>query len=166
MSGADEDPAGTGDRRMWCDGFDMDLPKVLPHARDLFGPLGARILFTHGATTHGIINGPSAWHTEAGLACFFGRRDPAKPPAYVTREPVVACTVWEAVRDLWAHQHVMIVEGIVCWRPADSWPSFQTLTGHRRGWRPTDATTLALARRTALGSLAAAAAALREVVGR
>ena len=122
------------DRPMWCDDFDMDLPKVVPGARAVFGELGDVILWTHSTTTHGVINCPSGWHDQEGIVSFFGFRDPAKPASYWTNAPVVQCTVWEAIRDLWVHNHVLILEGQAVWNAYSIVENFETIMMAVRRW--------------------------------
>lgn len=123
------------DRPMWCDDFDMDLPKVIPGAREIFGELGDVVLWTHSKTTHGTINHPSAWNgPDGGAISFFGFNTPSKPAHYWTDAPAVQCTVWEAFRDLWSHSLVMILEGQAVWDAYALSHNFDTIMASVRGW--------------------------------
>lgn len=122
------------DAKFWSDDFDMDLPKVVPGTRDLLGDLADLVLFTHGGSTHGRLNHPTVWNTEVGTTAFVGLQCPVKPAPYVTMDPVVECTLWELVRDAWAHDYYVIFEGDTCiWIP--QWQIFSELMNYTRGWR-------------------------------
>lgn len=122
---------------MWCDDFDIDLYRAVPGAREVLAPVADVVLYTHGHVTDGKLNHPSCWNHNLGTVAFFGFNDPAKPPEfYVGNAPVVRCTFEEAVRDLWVHALVMIVEGVVVWDSSQAVQRrFDLLMGHMRGWR-------------------------------
>lgn len=119
---------------MWCDDFDMDLPKVIPDARDLLGDMADVKLSTHGHTTYGALNHPSVWNCEDGPVAFFGFRSPRKPKSYWTNAPTVRCTFWQAVRDAWAHSYIMAVEGRPVLDTNGLYPRFERIMYDLRGW--------------------------------
>ncbi len=129
------------DRPMWCDGFDLDLPKVIPDAREIVGDLGDVTLWTMGNTTDGVLNHPNVWHGRYGLEAFFGFSAPARPPGHVASGELVRCTAWEALRDAWPHQYLLHIERQPLWNTPELWPQFETIAGDFRGWasRPKDA---------------------------
>lgn len=100
---------------MWCDSFDIDLYKAVPAAREVLAPVKDVVLFTHGHLTDEKLNHPSCWHTDHGMAAFFAFRGEPAPEGYWTDSPVVRCTFEEAVRDLWVHSLVMVVERRLVW---------------------------------------------------
>lgn len=119
---------------MWCDDFDMDLPKVVPMARDALGAIGDLELHTYGHVTNGKLNHPSVWNSNVGSVAFFGRPGRVgKPASYYTNSPLVPCTLWEALRDAWCHDIVILFEGTPVW--GDTWRQFEKLMWHTRGWR-------------------------------
>lgn len=124
----------SADRKFWSDDFDMDLPKVIPDARDRLGEHAELELVTHGHETHGRLNHPTVWNHYLGAVSFFGRGSPHKPEHYWTSDPLVSCTLWEAVRDAWVHDNVILLEGSPIWR--SQWRHFQPLMWAVRGWRP------------------------------
>lgn len=151
-------------RPMWCDNFDMDLPKALPEAPEIVGDLGNILLWTSGnADKNGMLNHPSVWHHELGLVAFFGFSEVAKPENYIGRG-YVRCTVWEALRDAWAHSFVMLIERRPIWDTQATWEDFQQIMWAMRGWgdQPPPDTTRATARAT--NSLRKAVAKLRAMV--
>lgn len=98
----------------WSDAFDGDLYRLLPEAEAWIAPLAARLLWVHGGVTKGRLNHPSAWHTNDGLTAFFTihpGKDPRPGTYFLTQDPLVECTVEEALRDLIVHQLVMVVDG-------------------------------------------------------
>lgn len=118
--------------RFWSDDFDMDLPKVIPDARDRLGKFAELELVTHGHETYGRLNHPSVWNHPLGSVSFFGRGSPHKPPEYWTNHPLVKCTLWEAVRDAWVHSNVILFESFPIW--SDQRKHFDPLMGCIRGW--------------------------------
>jgi len=123
------------DRPMWCDDFDMDLPKVIPEARELLGDLADVRLLTHGHLTHGTLNHPTVWNHHDGTIAFFGLRGMSKPSTYWTDAPVVTCTTWEAFRDAWPHHYTMLVDGVAIWNTDRLWRHFEAIMWDVRGWR-------------------------------
>ncbi len=120
---------------MWCDDFDMDLPRVLPEARALVGDLVDVRLLTHCHAQP--INCPSAWNTSLGTTSFFALdREPRweMPRHYYAPDPLVPCTFWELLRDEWSHQSVVLVDGRVLWRPDHLEGQFQRIMYDLRGW--------------------------------
>jgi hypothetical protein len=120
---------------MWCDDFDMDLPKVIPGARNILGSLADTTVWTYGHLTDGKLNHPTVWNDAIGMVAYFGFRNPCKPEGCWTRDPLVRCTLWEAFRDLWVHGCVMVLEGRPVLDTHALWPQFQELMGDLRGWR-------------------------------
>jgi hypothetical protein len=119
----------------WSDTFDLDLLAVVPHIEQLLGTgLAASTLWTHSHTTHGRINHPSAWNSYDGMVAYFGTRPSGfKPEACVTEAPLTSCTVLEALRDLWVHDLIMLVDGARVWQAPRG--LLMPLLYHRRGWR-------------------------------
>ena len=106
---------------MWCDTFDADLLKVVPGAAEALGDTAGVRLLTRSHVTDGKINCPSAWNTYDGLAAFFWTAPQWQPDAcWSTGEPVVECTVLEAVRDEWVHSCIMTVNRQMVWRPPEA----------------------------------------------
>lgn len=99
---------------MWCDNWDGDLLKLLPHLPEFLGEEMCNIeLWTHSSLTDGKINCPSSWNTDDGLAAFFSL-NPEVPPVsqqMVTNHPLVRCTWLEVLRDEWAHHAIVMVHG-------------------------------------------------------
>ena len=131
---------------MWCDDFDMDLPKVVPEARQALGKIGDLEIATYGGVTGGKLNHPSVWNHERGMIAFFGRPGRiGKPAAYYTDKQPVPCTLWEALRDAWCHTYVILFEGVPIWDGEQAWRLFERLMWHTRGWKKLpDATALDL----------------------
>lgn len=148
---------------MWCDDFDMDLPKVIPDAETLLGDMAGVTLFTHGNLTHGTLNHPTVWNHDLGLVAFFGFAEPRKPAAFYTNKPLVECTFLEAVRDAWAHSFVMLVEGQPVLDAAALWPHFENIMWRTRGWAGHEEAPVATAEAAVRIALARAADALRRV---
>lgn len=124
------------DHPFWSDGFDMDLPKVLPEARGILGELGDVLLRTTGGVTHGRLNHPSVWNGHDGrMLAFFGFRSPAQPLGFVTSSPEVTCTAWEAFRDAWPHAYRLNVENRPVWDTDALRPAFETILWDVRGWQ-------------------------------
>lgn len=120
---------------MWCDDFDMDLPKVVPAARKALGEIGDLELHTYGHVTGGKLNHPSVWNHSLGMVAFFGRPGRVgKPASYYTNDPLVPCTLWEALRDAWCHNFVLLFENDPVWHGEQAWPIFERLMYHTRGW--------------------------------
>ncbi|WP_375782888.1 hypothetical protein ACE10Z_23530 [Bradyrhizobium sp. Pha-3] len=151
----------------WSDDFDMDLPKIFPEAHHLLGDLAGVEMWTGGsADANGRLNHPSCWNTDVGLAAFFGFSDTGRDEGfYVASGGRVRCTAWEAFRDAWCRNYVMVIENRVVWRTDRLWPHFETIMWNVRSWddgskKPNDG----FARRQALGSYRHAIQLFREVV--
>jgi hypothetical protein len=124
------------DPKFWSDDFDMDLPKILPEARSLLGAYADLELVTHGHETHGRLNHPTVWNHGLGMVAFFGRHTPMKPASFWTDSPLVRCTLWEAIRDAWVHDIVILFEGQTpIWDGSKTREQFNRLMYHLRGWR-------------------------------
>lgn len=146
----------------WSDDFDMDLLAVFPEAEALLAPVGGLLLRTRSSLTHGRINCPDAWNTRHGLASYFSlaERGPDDNPSWPaplhhhSTHLVAVCTGLEVIRDLWVHQHVMMVDGTLLWKAASLRSDFDRLMGQRRryGWLSDEA--VALTRTAVLGSVA------------
>lgn len=123
------------DLKFWSDDFDMDLPKVIPDAKELLGPHAHIELVTHGGTTHGRLNHPTCWNHDLGSVALFGRQSPWKPAAFYTPEPLVKCTLWEAIRDAWVHDVVIVFEARTpIWDGGKTRAEFEPLMSHMRKW--------------------------------
>lgn len=152
----------------WSDSFDMDLPKIFPEARVLLGDLADIEMWTGGrADANGRLNHPSCWNTDIGLTAFFGFRNTGRNENFYVSRDRVRCTAWEAFRDAWVHQFVMVVENKVVWHADRLWLPFETIMWNLRGWgdgskKPNEGA----ARRQALGSYRDAIRLFREVVDR
>ena len=137
---------------MWCDDFDMDLPKVVPDAMPILARVpDSVILRTHGHEYEGKLNHPTCWNTYGGLAAYFtltpGPVGPVEgwrghgiaPEPCVTNNPIDACTFTEAIRECWCHDFMFVCDGTVIW---DAQPAFrklfEPLMYHVRGWRRLD----------------------------
>jgi hypothetical protein len=140
---------------MWCDDFDMDLYRAIPEAREVLAPHGGIVLYVHAGETGGKLNHPSAWNHDLGLVCFFGfsADNTGKPESYWTGHPIVRCTLEEAIRDLWVHNLVMLVDGFVVWNAEAHAGDFQTLMYHLRGWRLAPQEHLDAARKRVLATM-------------
>jgi len=127
---------------MWCDNFDGDLYKLVPAARDVLAPIAAiRLYTTCTPSVGGKINLPTCWHSDRGLSCYFGlTEEPPQPPHCWTDSPVMACTMEEAVRDLWAHCPLLMKLKLhgghyVLWDSREVEPAFWSLLWDARGHR-------------------------------
>lgn len=127
-----------GSHPFWADDFDLDLLKVVPEVAELLGPLSDRVLWTHGTVSkEGRLAHPSCWNGGPGFIAFFGSApDRAAPPTcYVTTEPLVECTLLEAVRDAWVHSYAILLDRKRFWGGTpDLQAHFQTLLWHTRAW--------------------------------
>lgn len=150
---------------LWCDDFDADLPKLIPDALDALGDTADVPLWTRCKPTNGKINLPNCWHTDLGLAAYFTSREweIPNPPGYATSDPIVRCTFWEAVRDEWCHDAVIVVNRVAIWTPPSE--SMMDLMFDLRGWGQglAPATVNAIANEV-LSGLEAAADRLRAVI--
>src|SRR5688572_28580488 len=104
---------------MWCDGFDLDLPRVVPEAMQVVLSIPPTVtLRTFGTVTGGRLNHPSCWNTRLGTTAFF-TLDPHDRPApagdVAPGDQVVVCTFAEAIRDAWVLSYVMVVDARVVW---------------------------------------------------
>lgn len=127
------------DAPFWSDNFDMDLPKVIPNAREIMGDLAEVPLWTTGGSaTHGRLNHPEVWNGDTGFIAFFGLRPVGfRDPFYVSTRPMIQCTAWEAFRDAWSHHYLMLVERKPIWNTDELWPEFEAIMWLRRGWGQT-----------------------------
>lgn len=122
------------DPKFWSDDFDMDLPRVIPGAKQLLGEKADLELVTHGSTTHGRLNHPCVWNQPLGSVAFFGRGMPHKPVHCWTSDPIVKCTLWEAIRDAWVHDVVIVFETTAIWDGGKTRAEFDPLMSHLRKW--------------------------------
>lgn len=135
------------DRPMWCDDFDMDLPKVIPDARRIIGEFGDVLLWTTGHETNGVLNHPTVWNGDGGMVAFFGLKPNCRPASYWTNVQPIRCTVWEAIRDAWTHQYRIHIDGVAVWDTNPLWRPFETIMWDIRGWRtPRDPSKVSRAR--------------------
>lgn len=120
----------------WSDDFDMDLPKVIPEARERLGEYAGLELLTRGHTTHGRLNHPDCWNHSLGMVAFFGRPGHHyKESFFSTQSPEVRCTLWEAIRDVWVHDYVIVLEHNPIWNHPEMYNEhFYPLMSHLRGW--------------------------------
>ncbi|HLF28243.1 MAG TPA: hypothetical protein VJG32_18080 [Anaerolineae bacterium] len=114
---------------MWCDTFDMDLPKIIPDAMQAIAPVRNIVLYTHGGARDGVINHPAVWSTYSGSVAFFGfHPETIKDESYYTNDPVVRCSFEEAVRDAWPHTYIIALNWFKVgrgWRQSLVWDSFR-----------------------------------------
>ncbi|HVX30142.1 MAG TPA: hypothetical protein VHA53_06640, partial [Nitrolancea sp.] len=112
----------------WADDFDMDLPRVIPGSRELLGELADVRLVTCGIPDRdrGNLNHPHVWNHDIGMIAFFGFKSAARPAMYIAgghrSAEHLPCSVWQAFRDAWAHQYVMLVEQQPVWDTGRLWP--------------------------------------------
>lgn len=152
------------DRPMWCDDFDMDLPKVFPEARLIVSDLADVELWTTGHETNGVLNHPNVWNGDATMLAFFGFKDFGRDSTfYVGNGRPIRCTVWEAFRDAWPHHYGLHVERRLVWNTLELTPQFDTLMYERRGWRDVPVRDLAKARAGVIRSMARAMERLRHL---
>lgn len=100
---------------MWCDDFDMDLPKVFTGIQKWFRqPL---VMWALCRPAGGKINCPAAWHGLGrnwglGTIVFVQPFEPTFPRdkhgwvsvgGYTTDDPWVLCNPWDLIRDEWVH---------------------------------------------------------------
>jgi hypothetical protein len=126
------------DAPFWSDDFDMDLPKVIPDARDLLGDLADLELTTEGGSTKGRLNHPCVWNGDRTMLSWFGFGAPYRPSQMITgrQEALITCTAWEAFRDAWPHGYLIQVMQRPVW---DTFPlqyHFDVIMGDLRGWQP------------------------------
>lgn len=151
-----------GDGPLWCDDFDADLPKVVPGALGALGSTAGVELLTYATPTNGKINCPASWWTDLGLTAFFSTGGPIVPAGYVGGKEVVGCTFWEAVRDEWIHESVMVVDRKFVWKPPGG--LMMRLMYDLRGWTVLTDEEQAETQEHVRQSLAAAASRLRTVI--
>lgn len=140
---------------MWCDNFDMDLPKVIPGALEALGDLANVELVTTGSITDGKLNHPCCWNGDTSILTFFGFKNSARPSGYVAggMSKEVRCTFWEAIRDAWPHHYLIQVERAFIWDTMALTTDFEAIMFHIRGWRTMRQAGLANAQRRVLDSL-------------
>jgi hypothetical protein len=119
---------------MWCEDCDFDLPKLVPGARDCLGEAADVVLWTPGHTTNGLLNHPNMWNTDDGLTAFFAFTPRYPDRFYYTRDALVRCTFWEAVRDMWVHTGTMAIGRRRILDTEESYKHFARLMFHARGW--------------------------------
>jgi hypothetical protein len=127
------------DGPIWCEGFDCDLPTVVPGAKEALGDTAEQKLWTCSRPTNGKINCPASWNEREGLVSYFGFSGPSVPASHLVSDPAMECTFWEAVRDLWVHQHILSIEKVHVWDPtfqSSVGQAFEVLMWHVRKWRP------------------------------
>jgi hypothetical protein len=122
--------------RFWSDGFDMDLPRIVP-LDDALGTAADIPLWTHGGESYGRLNHPSVWNDNAGLVAYFGTTPgtTGKPESCYTPWPVVECTWREVARDAWVHTYLVLVDGEPIWDTTRFLNAFDALMYHVRGYR-------------------------------
>ena len=152
---------------MWCDDFDMDLPKVFPEAREIVGDLADIELWTTGHETNGTLNHPDVWNGDTTMLAFFGFRDPARDMTfYVGSGSPVRCTAWEVFRDAWPHSYGLHVEQYLIWDTLQLRRQFETIMYDLRKWSRAPAKELARARSGVMRSLKTAVDEFRRVADR
>lgn len=127
------------ERPFWSDDFDMDLPKVIPGAREALGRWGDVKLVTEQTGRRdgnkGLIH-PCVWNGDTSMLAFFGFRTPARPSGLVTgsNAEIVECTAWEAFRDCWTHSYRLHVVQTPVWDTFPLRPDFDDIMFDLRGW--------------------------------
>lgn len=160
----DRDSLLAVDGPLWCDDFDADLPKLIPDAIDALDGVADVALWTRSKPTNGRINCPSCWHSDIGLCAYFTTREGEnpQPPGFFSRDPIVRCTFWEAVRDEWCHDATIVVNRVVIWTPPSE--LMMQLMFDVRGWSPLKPSEANAIANQVLDGLSAAAERLREVI--
>ncbi len=154
------------DAPFWPDDFNMDLPKVFPDARRLLGDLADVELVPVGhPDKNGRLNHPCVWNSDEGSIAFFGFGNSCRNESFYVAPGAqdIKCTAWEAFRDAWAHNFLMIVDAQRVWNAGDLWPYFETIMYEKRGW-PLGDKSPRLARLKAMGSYAGAVRAFGCIV--
>jgi hypothetical protein len=123
------------DTPFWSDDFDMDLPRILPEARELMGALGDVELVTTGKPDkNGRLNHPAVWNGDRSMLAFFGFKNPCRPEQMAAPGVgEVRCTAWEAFRDAWPHQYLIVIERRAIWDTGPLWKHFETIMWDLRG---------------------------------
>lgn len=153
-------------RPMWCDDFDMDFPKIFSDAPAALGELADIELWTNGHATDGVLNHPSAWNTDFGLAAFFGFNGNGRGEFFYTSAPLVKCTAWEMFRDAWPHHVAIVVEREMIWDTGALSREFDVIAWAVRQWRVVPASELDLAKKTVRRSWKTAIHRFRDVYER
>lgn len=161
----------TRDPPMWCDDFDMDLPKVFPDAREIFAKVADVEIVAAGRPDKrfGNLNHPHVWNGDRSMLAFFGFGHPHVPAGYITgdRHPQhVDCTIWDAVRDAWPHSYLIVLDGRATWDTFALRGQLQTLLCHTRGWTAVDPRDVISAQATVRRSMQRAARIFGEIVAR
>lgn len=122
---------------MWCDSFDMDLPRVIPGVTPLLDRARQVRLWTYGGLTLGKLNCPSAWNNHCGtLDMFFGTHSYGfKPPRYQTSQGLFRVSGDEMIRDLWSHSGRVFVDRRFFYDFDTLRPDRQTIMSDLRGWK-------------------------------
>jgi hypothetical protein len=120
--------------RFWCDDFDCDLFKVIPETRDALGPVGDVLLRTRGHSTNGRLNHPACWNHDVGLISFFGFSGDPAPSGFHSSDPIIDCTIEEAIRDAWVHTLAIAIEGQIIFNAFELRPHFDKLLWWTRKW--------------------------------
>jgi hypothetical protein len=128
------------DRPFWSDDFDMDLPKIIPDAKQLLGQHAGLKLTTAASVRNGMMSHPSTWNSRLGSIALFSTGLWQRPAFYWTDSPQVECTLWEAVRDAWSHGYVMLIDGVPVLNTERMYNRrFYPLMSNLRGWPTLDA---------------------------
>lgn len=111
--------------KFWSDDFDMDLLRVFPNLPMLLGATAAIELWTVGHESYGRLNHPTCWDTPHGLTAFFWFQPPELvrnahgwfwlDGGYVGNDQALRATWLEVLRDCWAHQYAISLEGRIVW---------------------------------------------------
>lgn len=125
---------------MWCDDFDADLFKVVPHADAILAPVADVPLWTYGnKDSNGELAHPAVWNGYRSMLAFFTLhpdRDPRPGDFYyVGNDPLIRCTFAEAARDCYVHNYALIVNGTIVLDTTHITNSlFYPLMADVRGW--------------------------------
>jgi hypothetical protein len=157
------------DRPFWADSFDIDLPKVFPDLREELGALGDVTLFTEGrpCSKTGGLNHPAVWNGDHAMLAYFGFSGPSRPGGLVAPSAAeIRCTAWEAFRDAWPHNYVVIVEREPVWDTSALQHQFETILLAERKWAAVASQRLAEARTDVRHSFVRAVRRLEQIVER
>jgi len=134
--------------KFWSDDFDMDLLRVFPNLPMLLGATAAIELWTVGHESYGRLNHPTCWDTPHGLTAFFWFQPPQLrrdahgwfwlDGGYVGNDQALRATWLEALRDCWAHQYAISLEGRIVWDSQPMWLDFERIMYVTRGWATGD----------------------------